>query len=663
MSRTPGKNRRRGLAYRLSLTILAGTAVIFLAAFGYSYFYSRQLALHYVEENARYLTQSVVNRIELYVQGIEKTPLFMAAMLEKKAMSKVELDDQIRSMLEANPDIFSSAVAFEPYAFDPVRKYYAPFYYREGRFLKRRDLGNETYRYDQWDWYQIPREMREDGWSEPYFDEGGAGIMMSTFSAPFFQRPGGRSKFRGVVTADISLGWLVEVVSRVSITPSGYAFLLSRNGVFMSHPERKLILRESIFSIAEEKGDAALRDVGRRMVRGESGFMQAPGSFTPETSWLYYAPLPSTGWSIGVVIPERELFSGVHRLTLVVTAIAGIGLTALLLLVVGVSRNITRPVRELAARTGAISRGDLDVPLPPMHARDEVGELTSSFEEMRLSLKEYIRNLRETTAAKERLESELLIARNIQMSFVPKRSPIFPAGAGFEIYGALEPAQEVGGDLYSFFPIDEEHLFFAIGDVSGKGIPAALFMAVTITLMKGIARRSTDPADILGQINAELCDENDSLLFVTVFCGILNVRTGELRYSNAGHNPPVLCSRGCDASWLDVPEGIVLGVSEEAAYRMERVCLGPGDQIILYTDGVTEAMNQEKRFYGDARLLGTVAEREDSDPAGLVARIVESVHGFAGAEPQSDDITVLAVRWTGPPASGGIDSGSGGAGS
>ncbi|PKN34674.1 MAG: serine/threonine protein phosphatase [Deltaproteobacteria bacterium HGW-Deltaproteobacteria-19] len=662
MSRTPGKNRRRGLAYRLSLTILAGTAVIFLAAFGYSYYYSRQLALHYVEDNARYLTQSVVNRIELYVQGIEKAPLFMASMLEKKALSRAELEDQIRSMLDANPDIFSSAVAFEPYVFDPSRKYYAPFYFREGRFLKRRDLGNEAYRYDQWDWYQIPREMREDGWSEPYFDEGGAGIMMSTFSAPFFQRPGGRRKFRGVVTADISLGWLVEVVSRISITPSGYAFLLSRNGVFVSHPERKLILRESIFSIAEEKGDAALRELGRRMVRGETGFMPAPDGFTPEKSWLYYEPLPSTGWSIGIVIPERELLSGIHRLTLAGAAIAAIGLSALLILVVGVSRNITRPIRELAVRAGAISKGDLDVPLPPLEARDEVGELTASFEEMRLSLKDYIRNLRETTAAKERMESELLIARNIQMSFVPKRSHRLPEGAGVEIYGTLAPAQEVGGDLYNFFLVDDDHLFFAVGDVSGKGIPAALFMAVTITLMKGIARQNTDPSDILERINGELCQENDSLMFVTVFCGILNVRTGELRYSNAGHNPPVLRSRGNNARWLQVPEGVLLGVFEDAAYRTERIHLDPGDEVILYTDGVTEAMNPEKLFYGDARLLGIVDEKkEDADPVRLVERVVESVRVFADTEPQSDDITVLAVRWTGPPASDSGASGNGGA--
>jgi sigma-B regulation protein RsbU (phosphoserine phosphatase) len=171
----------------------------------------------------------------------------------------------------------------------------------------------------------------------------------------FFRMADENKQFRGVVTADVSLGWLVEVVSRISITPSGYAFLLSRNGVFMSHPERGLILRESIFSVAEEKGDAALRALGLSMVRGETGFVSAPDRFTREKAWLYYAPLPSTRWSIGVVIPERELMAGVHRLTITVAAIAGVGLSAMFLLIVGVSRSITRPIRELAVRAGAIS--------------------------------------------------------------------------------------------------------------------------------------------------------------------------------------------------------------------------------------------------------------------------------------------------------------------
>ncbi len=660
MSGTSAKNRRRGLAFRLSLLILSGTAAIFLLAFGYSYDYSRQLALQYVEENARHLTRSVVNRIELVLKGVEKDPAFLAAMLERKAMGRADLESQIRWLLERNGDIYGSTVAFEPYAFEASRKHYAPFFYREGRFLKRRDLGDETYRYELWDWYQIPREMREDGWSEPYYDEGGAGIIMSTYSVPFFRTVGDRRVFRGVVTADISLGWLVEIVSRVGVSPSGYAFLLSRNGVFVSHPERNLIMRESIFSVAEEYGEPALRELGRSMVRGGTGFLRAPRHFARESSWIYYAPLPSNGWSIGVVIPERELMAGVHRLSLAVLAITGLGLCALLLLVVGVSRSITRPIGDLAERAADIARGNLDTPLPPAKTRDEVGELTASFEEMRLALQEYIRNLRETTAAKERLESELKIARNIQMSFVPRPFQPLPGTSGLAVQGLLEPAREVGGDLYSFFPVDGEHFFFAVGDVSGKGIPAALFMAVTITLMKGVAREGRDPSEILGLINRELCRGNDSLMFVTVFCGILNVRTGELRYSNAGHNPPVLVPRGGKARWLDVPEGVLLGVVEDAAYRTEQMVLEPGEAILLYTDGVTEAMNPQKSFYTEERLLEAVDAIAGRDPSDLVGGIADSVRNFAGTEPQSDDITLLAVRRAepsapadGPPPDGG----------
>jgi sigma-B regulation protein RsbU (phosphoserine phosphatase) len=628
--------------------ILAGTAAIFLLAFGGSYVYSRQLVLKSVEESARYLTQAAVNRIELVLKNVEKDPIFLASLLERKEMGRDELEGSIRWMLESNKDIYSSTVAFEPYAFEPGRQFYAPFFFREGDHLKRSDLGNWSYRYDRWDWYQIPRELREDVWSEPYYDEGGAGIIMSTFSVPFFRKEGDRRTFRGVVTADISLGWLMEIVSRLGITRSGYAFLLSRNGVFVSHPDRHLILRESIFSLAEEDGEPALRELGRSMTRGGTGFVRAPGRFARGNAWIYYAPLPSSGWSLGVVIPERELMAGINHLGLAVLAITTVGLFSLLVLVIGVSRSITRPLRDLAARTSEISRGNLETPLPPALTRDEVGELTTSFEEMRLALKDYIRNLRETTAAKERIESELKIARNIQMSFVPRRFEPLP-GIGLDVRGYLEPAREVGGDLYSFFPVDGENFFFAVGDVSGKGIPAALFMAVTITLMKGIVSRSADPAQILGLLNAELCRENDSLMFVTLSCGILNVRTGELRYSNAGHNPPVLCPEGGQAGWLPVPEGLVLGVQEDAKYRTERIDLHPGDDIIFYTDGVTEAMDRDQRMFTDARLLAVVDGCPVRGPEEVVDGIVSSVHSFVGSEPRSDDITILVIRWTGPP--------------
>ena len=233
------------------------------------------------------------------------------------------------------------------------------------------------------------------------------------------------------------------------------------------------------------------------------------------------------------------------------------------------------------------------------------------------------------------------------MSFLPKKFPPFPENVEFEILLPWSPAKEVGGDLYDFFLLDEDHVFFSIGDVSGKGVPAALFMAAAKTLMKGTAGRDIAPAEVLSRVNHELCLENDSLMFVTVFCGVLNFRTGEVFYSNAGHNPPLVLKAGRPPEWLPLPDGFFLGVMEDAVYETRRIFLAPGDMLLVYTDGVTEAMNGQKAFYQEERLIRVAEKHEQGSPEGLVREILESVRAFVGNEPQSDDITLLALAYQG----------------
>jgi len=415
----------------------------------------------------------------------------------------------------------------------------------------------------------------------------------------------------------------------------------------VSHPNKDLIMNESIFSIAEATGDTALRNIGRDMIHGKEGFVSLNRNLTGKNSRMYYAPLQSTGWSVGVVVPENELFAALNALTLELALIGGVGFTLLFLVIVFISGKMIRPIRALADKTAEIAKGNLDIDLPVSKSNDEIGDLTTSFENMRSALKEYIVDLKETTAIKERIESELKIAHTIQMSFLPKHFPPFPEKQEFDIYAALIPAKEVGGDLYDFFLLDARHLFFSIGDVSGKGVPAALFMAVTKTLMKGIASENITPSDILERTNRELCVDNDTMMFCTVFCGILNFATGELTYANAGHNPPLIISTENKAEWLNVAPQVMLGVLEAAGYKTQQTTLKPGASLILYTDGVTEAMDHENKLYSNDRLIQTL-EMEKSDSAQeLVENIILSVREFVGAVAQSDDITVLALTFKG----------------
>lgn len=618
-----------------------------MAAFSYNYIYSRDQILRDTRTNAAIRTQATINKIEEILNSAEKIPAYLVRSLSVQSLSLPALQKHMEDLLAVNPEVYGSAVAFEPYAFDGKSKFFSPYLNRQEHGFKMTFLGGDAYNYLHLDWYQIPKELKQAIWSEPYFDEGAGNVTMATYSVPFYRYVQHKRVFTGIVTADVSLDWLLDMISGLLPEEMGFAFLISRNGVFISHPNKDYIMQESIFSIAEMHNDPGLRRIGQDMTEGGEGFVALSEKFTGQKAWMYYAPLPSAGWSIGLVFPEAVLFAEIGKLARNVVGIGVVGFVLLFIAIAVTSGAITRPLRELTLKATEIARGNLDVDVPVLKTTDEVGELARSFSNMKIALKEYIGNLAETTAAKERIESELKIAHTIQMSFLPKKFPPFPDKEAFDLYATLEPAKEVGGDLYDFFLLDDDHLFFSIGDVSGKGVPAALFMAVTKTLMKGIAKHDAAPSEAMDGVNKELCIDNESSMFVTLLCGILNFRNGEVRLANAGHNPPLFISREGDTRWLDIPPDFLLGIDEETAYQTSVLNLQPGDTLVLYTDGITEAMNGAQQFFTEDRLLQTVKACGNLAPVDIVAGILSAVRLFTDHEPLSDDRTLLVLRYKG----------------
>ena len=263
-------------------------------------------------------------------------------------------------------------------------------------------------------------------------------------------------------------------------------------------------------------------------------------------------------------------------------------------------------------------------------------------------LEESLETLKRTRSAKDRMESELNIGRDIQMSMLPLSFPAFPDQGEFDVHAALYPAQEVGGDFYDMFMIDLDHFCFCVGDVSGKGVPAALFMAVTKTLMKSRAANDLSPASILSHVNSETAEGNDSAMFVTIFMGILNLHTGELAYSNAGHNPPYIVQQDGELVRLDRRHGPVVGAMEGIAYGEDRVTLNRGDLLYMFTDGVTEAMDVGSNLYGEQRLVDLLAAGNYPSAKDSVMESVDDVWRFQGDADQADDITIMSVRYHGP---------------
>ncbi len=638
---------RTSITTKLVLVITLSSSLIFAMILGYNYYRSRVILEQELENNAHNLATSLAHKVETDLASVAKVAQGMVRSLETSHYTEQELHTLIKTTVEQNPELYGSTVAFEPFAFSTGTRLYAPYYYREkgGIAFTRLETAYQHLPYPYWDWYQIPRELGRQEWSEPYYDEGAGNILMTTYSAPFYGDIYGKKQLNGIVTADISLESLTRLISSVKILKTGYAALLSRNGMVLAHPLKDAVMNETFFSIAEERNDPAMRELGKKMVKGESGFILYK-SIVGVRSWMYYTPINATGWTLAVVFPETELLEHVNRLTMTMIAMGIIGILLLIAAVTSIASSITRPLRALAAATDEIAEGNFDVELPVVNSKDEVGLLTHDFQVMKVSLKEYIRNLTETTAAKERIQSELKVATDIQASLLPRLFPAFPDRPEFDIYATMDPAKEVGGDFYDFFFIDNHNLCFLIADVSGKGVPAALYMMVAKTLLKSEGQRLGKPDQILSCVNNILAEDNDSCMFATVFCGIIDTRTGEVRFANAGHNPPLIMDNQ-GIRYLTLQAGFVLGPMPDTPYVTERITLQPGDMLFLYTDGVTEASNLEEELYGEPQLLNALQQAPKGSFAEMFRHIRAQVAQHAIGAPQSDDITMVAITYRG----------------
>jgi sigma-B regulation protein RsbU (phosphoserine phosphatase) len=374
--------------------------------------------------------------------------------------------------------------------------------------------------------------------------------------------------------------------------------------------------------------------------------------FWKESYVSYFEPL---GWYIVSSVYRDEMEAPARKI-MRQQAIINVSILAVSVFIgIILLRKMTRRLKLLTSYAEQLSSTDF-VPLNETDSairsiaaksRDEIGGLARAFAYMIQSLLEYIERLKESTAAKEKMESELRIAHDIQMNILPKIFPPFPDRKEFDIFAFIKPAREVGGDFYDFLAIDDEHILFVIADVSGKGIPAALFMAVTKTLIKSKAMPGMTPDRIMTRVNQELYQGNDANMFVSVFCGILNTATGEISYTNGGHNPPVLIRKGGEVSFLEGKGELLVGVFPDVEYSMDTLTLEPSDSLFLYTDGVTEAMSLTGELFSDMRLKEIIRKEFRRSIQGLVAHIDEQLQDFSRDAEQSDDITMLIVQYRG----------------
>jgi sigma-B regulation protein RsbU (phosphoserine phosphatase) len=438
-------------------------------------------------------------------------------------------------------------------------------------------------------------------------------------------------------------------------------FLIEDNENYFKMIQKMGLPLEIINSIRNLKSTIGLQPVKTQgtqaALRAETGTKIFP-DYRGVSVLSSYKPLdiPNVNWVIMSEIDEAEAFTYVHSLRNIIIFLF-LGLIVVIVIVAYLfSKTITRPIKVLTAYSRELSRHDFNKPVPInfskdleafLHRSDEIGNLVKAFHRMQTELEQSIEDLKLTTSTKERMESELNIGREIQQSMLPLLFPAFPDHSEFSVYATLQSAREVAGDFYDFFFIDENRFCFFIGDVSGKGVPSALFMAVTKTLIKSRAAEDYSTANILNRVNDELGRDNKTFMFATIIIGILDIRTGQLLYTNAGHNPPYLKRKNGSIKRLDNFHGPVLGVKVGLAYKEDRINISKDEILLMYTDGVTEARNRQRDFYTEKRLARFLTSDENKSVYEMVQSIAAEVKRFEDGANQTDDITVLAIQYLG----------------
>lgn len=578
----------------------------------------------------------------------------------------------MKRMLELNPSIRSCGISFVDSYYPQKGRWFCPFAMRDtSGVITTTTIGSAQRDYLNDEWFLEAKDAEEGYWSKPFYDGTDSVTMLTSYLAPIRNEQG---KTVAVLGVDLSLEKLnakiqkgVKAILKSSslddddettdsteteYSKLAYFFLIDHDGTYIAHPEKDRVLKKNYFDYAKLTPDTLDDHLGRSMVSGEDGLVYEDDEgkeliINDQSVYVFFKPIKHVNWSMGVVIRSWvvKLFGyvlGGFLLLLIVLAL-------LVIFFVGrfAIKRAVKPVSQLAYSANAVAQGRFDTPLPKVKRRDELCQLRDSFEQMQLSLTKYVEELKTTTAQKSAIESELKIAHDIQMSMLPKIYPPFPERNDVDIYGTLTPAKGVGGDLFDFFLRDEK-LFFCIGDVSGKGIPAALVMAVTRSLFRNISSYATSPEKIVFALNNALANGNETNMFVTIFVGVLDLKTGRMLYCNGGHESPLLIGR--DVGTLPCEPNLAIGILKDYKFTLQEADIDPQTTIFLYTDGLNEAENAWHRQFGEQRILDVatnVLAKGEQQPLNIIYEMDQAVHKFVAGAEQSDDLTMLAIQYIG----------------
>jgi sigma-B regulation protein RsbU (phosphoserine phosphatase) len=636
----PGVGGFRTIRGRMLFWVLVVTIPIYAAALSMSYRAAAERLEEGAARDADELAARLVAELDTVIRPIEGGIRTVARQLEAIDPPRDQYPLRIQGILAAWPDVYGSTIAVEVGG-DARAHPFAPYYFRRAGRIAYSDLALDSYAYRELPWYRRAAESGEPVWSAPYFDAGGGETWMVTYSVPFYRSsPAGHRTLGGVVTADLDLAWMRAAAGRVSIGHSGVGWLAAppAERTFVAPiGDTQGLLRASRQAGAESR----IRALAERMLADGRSFELMPDGLGQEPTYLSVRNLQTLQWRLILAIPRSALLAQARQLLSRQLWLGAAGLLLLIAAISFVASGVARPIHVLAETVGNAEEGNLDFHLPEVRTRDETGVLAHALRRLRDSLKRHVELRAASLAAQARLEHELQIAASIQQSMLP-REPGKGIPDGLTIAAALVPARQVGGDLYDYFTLRDGRLLFAVGDVSDKGIPAALFMARLSGLLRVLGNAEGSPDRLLSGLNERLVEGNDACMFATLGCGVLDPGTGRLQYASAGHDAPLLRRADGRIIELAVENGPAVGIDSPIDYRLFETTLAPGETLVLYTDGVTEARTPQGDQLSIERLRALIQVPEHTTAA-IVRRVADAVSAPDSLAHADDDVTVLAV--------------------
>ena len=577
--------------------------------------------------------------------------LYMAAtntapFIEEDLDKPDRMYDIMNRMLKLNPYMRSCGIYFIEGYYPQKGHLFAPYASRRDSIIyESQDACDQGNDYVKAEWFKDAIASKEGYWAKPFLDNDSAQSPLVSYLLPIRDT---QQRTVAVLGVDLSLSWLNEKMQPTRAlnwknseewNPEYqlYFFMTDSTGTILVHPDTKRLVVENM--------QPYINDDNKNW-----GYLSVADSREEEKvvegvkTLLCRQVVKYTDWDICLVMP-------LFFIDVVGYAIAGIAIMFILLGLLVVyffgRRSIkkqVRPLKQLATTADEVAKGNFKTVLPELKSHDEIHMLRDSFGQMQQSLTQYVEDLRATTAQKASMESELKVAHDIQMSMLPKTFPPYPERNDLDIFGSLTPAKGVGGDLFDFY-IRDEQLFFCIGDVSGKGIPASLYMAVTRSLFRNISQHVSKPEQIINALNQAQSEGNDTNMFVTLFVGVLDLKTGKLCYCNAGHDSPLLL--GSKVTILPCECNLPIGVIADFKFEQQETTLERPSTIFLFTDGLNEAENIDHAQFGDERIKSiaeSMVANGQLEPTQVIRHMTDAVHTFVGIAEQSDDLTMLAIQ-------------------